>query len=75
MDPEVLRLREGLQINRSLSAFASVVRASWAPLGCRDQGALTSPRSTPTRVKNSSFSPEAALLCFQGIRPRAFACF
>ncbi|KIZ06413.1 Kinesin-like protein FLA10 [Monoraphidium neglectum] len=26
MDPEVLRLREGLQINRSLSAFASVVR-------------------------------------------------
>lgn len=26
MDPEVLRLREGLQINRSLAAFASVVR-------------------------------------------------
>jgi hypothetical protein len=25
MDPEVLRLREGLQINRSLTAFASVV--------------------------------------------------
>jgi hypothetical protein len=26
MDPEVLRLREGMQINRSLAAFASVVR-------------------------------------------------
>jgi hypothetical protein len=26
MDPEVLRLREGVQINRSLVAFAAVVR-------------------------------------------------